>query len=87
MTSIPSTSPAGPKPVDCPHTCYICGKKLRKNKDSYHGNFAAEMVQAIRRAKPAFSVKHDICKECGEKYFNEVGATLKKKPWMLRPLG
>jgi hypothetical protein len=76
-----------PTPVDNPHTCVICKKKIRKNKESYRGHLPAEMVAVLRKVKPDFHVKMDICLECGDKYYKEVEPRLKKSPWMTRRLG
>jgi hypothetical protein len=87
MSTIPSTSPSGPKPVDNPHTCVLCGKKIRKNRESYRGHMPAEMLAAIRAEKPGYHVKQDICLECGKKYYDQVAGKMKKKPWLLGRLG
>lgn len=85
-SNISSTSPTGQKPVDSPHTCFLCGAKIRKNKESYRGIINREMLEAIRREKPTFHVKQDICKACGEKWYNQLPKA-ERKSWMLRPLG
>jgi hypothetical protein len=73
--------------VDSPHLCVICGERIRKNNQSYRGFIPVEMIAAIRREKPSFHVRQDICLACGKKFFDAVSAKAKKPAWMLRPLG
>lgn len=78
-------------PITSAHSCRTCGKPIRKNNQSYRGPIPTEMAAAVRRdkpeLKPPFHVKDDICKECGQKYFDQVAGALRKPPWMTRPLG
>ena len=78
---------ATPKPVDNPHVCPLCGAKIRKNNQSWRGPIPLEMLRAMQQAKPDLTVKDDICKECGQKYFEQVKATARIPAWMTRPLG
>ena len=77
----------GPNPVDSPHVCAVCGARIRKNHESYRGHIPMEMTAALRKERPAFHPRQDICKPCGEKWYGKVAGTMVKQPWMKGRLG